>query len=1743
MAHICGPGHEPYKILDRLQLRCYLPHEIERISVLRITETKTFDEIGHPISGGLYDSRLGPLETYDTCETCHQQGTYCPGHMGHIQLEVPVFNPLLFGFTFSLMKGTCVQCHKLTCNSSGLPAKLLMAQLRAIDLGLFSIAQELGGFIKDRFSAENGPGALHESAPPLSDEINACKELDDFLDKFNEQTSSGVDKNQSFPVKNALELKRSLIRDFCREHLFKRRRRCRLCNRSNGIIRNDGGRCILIDFGGTNSIKKLKQTAHFAALENIEGQEVDADEDVKTQKDDKKFDDKATAYGSLANSSEQILKDQMEWVLKGNCDKLAWRGAEDNAHCPLDVLFCEAVLVPPIKYRPVRIFKGDKFENPQSINLRKLLEASETIRAIRLALSGSSEKAVLNLVSENVVGHTMQAKMHNAYLILQQRMGAIFDQDLDKWTDLRSQGLFRMNMMGKRVNFACRSVITPDPYLDIDEIGIPELFAKKLTVTETANAMNLAKLRKMIKNGPGFHPGANFIQKPGRYTQVLSTNKANERDAAAKRLQPGSSSQLGYPLQVLRHLDKGDLMLMNRQPSLHKPSMMGHRVRVLKNQRALRMNYATCKAYNADFDGDEMNGHFVQNRIAQAELAEIANVGSNFLVPKDGTPLLGLIQDHVVSGVLLTVRGRFFNKEDFMHLVLSAFAETTQRLIIPPPAMLKPQVLWSGKQIISTVLRNCIPVHKPLLNIKSKAKTPLSCWKVDDHLEPKLDMSESEVIFRQAELLVGVLDKQHYGTTQYGLIHCCWDLYGHRYATKILSCFSRLFTTHLQYYGFTLGVADILVRKEADKQRKKEIKALRKCGDCVVRECFNLDENADESEIKHVMASAYCNPKGEQNHVQQLDYRMKETLNRFSEKINRHVFAIFLACVPGGLLKLFPQNALQLMILCGAKGTMVNSVQISCELGQIELEGHRPPMTSSGRTLPSFRSFDTSPRAGGFVDQRFLTGINPQELFFHTMAGREGLIDTAVKTSRSGYLQRCIVKHLEGLVAHYDSTVRDHDGSVIQFRYGEDGMDVCKSTFMNSKQFDFLADNMQVLRSRVVPIDYNNDDWDLKKCEKAYKKIKKWRRKYGAHNKKIYTSGYVEFSKEYRGTPKDKIQKMWFELTDEERYEYHNKAGKACPITVDEKMNPNRSLGALPQKLLDDIDEYIRIKSNHNADVPLDTFRKSLYWKGMRCRVDPGENVGLLAAQSIGEPSTQMTLNTFHFAGRGEMNVTLGIPRLREILMTASSNIKTPSAEIRIKSGTSADRIEAIKRELDRIYLKELIKKLTIDERAFKNCNCHELFLNSIMLQIELHECCGISGVLMNEAIYRESWRCYDLHIELLRTKERIECIRHISRRRILTEVERRFFKAVGKRISDRCREMTDYQALQHRKLKLNNLTADAGNEEEVPKTKKQDDGMSSDEEVCGGIDMDADASRILKRHLDDAAEYEGEEDEQQAVLPQQKVEDIFMEISSESEDEDEETAMAGDGDANDSSAARLKSQEAEASRIQSVIASSPLVKDYKFDVKSNRWCTVTFQLPLSTKTKLDVGALIEREMENFVVWETPGIEKCVVRSENHGDDQCQILATQGINVQALMKHSDVLDVNTLYSNNLNMICNNYGIEACGRALVKEIIRVFTPYGIDINWRHLTLAADYMTFTGRIQPFSRNAMSSSASPFQRMTFETTIAFMRDALINGDNDHLISPSSRLVIGGLLRGGTGIFDLVLPKLNILATCGKS
>ncbi|KAJ8947652.1 hypothetical protein NQ318_009536 [Aromia moschata] len=376
-------------------------------------------------------------------------------------------------------------------------------------------------------------------------------------------------------------------------------------------------------------------------------------------------------------------------------------------------------------------------------------------------------------------------------------------------------------------------------------------------------------------------------------------------------------------------------------------------------------------------------------------------------------------------------------------------------------------------------------------------------------------------------------------------------------------------------------------------------------------------------------------------------------LDSYTNDINR-------TCLPAGLVCKFPANNLQLMVQSGAKGSTVNTMQISCLLGQIELEGKRPPVMISGKSLPSFPAFEFTPRAGGFIDGRFMTGIQPQEFFFHCMAGREGLIDTAVKTSRSGYLQRCLIKHLEGLHVGYDMTVRNSDKSVVQFRYGEDGMDISRAQFFNEKQLQFLSENTKALAQEDI-LEKLKLGEDQEEIKKYCKEIDEWKEKNGNPLEKTRRKPFMLFSQYVKGKvgstkkfDKPKIIKLWYEMDNEIRESFEKQCVR-CSDPVDSVYQPDSHFGSINERLEKMIEDFQpRRKKKVKKRVPQyhETQDNAVH---VRSRG---------ASSQSGEPSTQMTLNTFHFAGRGEMNVTLGIPRLREILMMASKNIKTPSMEI-----------------------------------------------------------------------------------------------------------------------------------------------------------------------------------------------------------------------------------------------------------------------------------------------------------------------------------------------------------------------------------------------------------------------------------------------------------------------------------------------
>ena len=629
--------------------------------------------------------------------------------------------------------------------------------------------------------------------------------------------------------------------------------------------------------------------------------------------------------------------------------------------------------------------------------------------------------------------------------------------------------------------------------------------------------------------------------------------------------------------KVLRHLQDGDILILNRQPTLHKPSMMAHRAKILKGEKTIRMHYANCNSYNADFDGDEMNIHFPQNEVAQAEARMIANTDNQYLGPTSGSPLRGLIQDHVVAGVHMCNKATFFTREEYYQIIYGALRPEDNytgqgRVHTLSPAIWKPRPMWTGKQIISTIMLNITPPQLEGLNLVSKNKIQNSLWQRDDGSDP--NMSEEQVVFLDGYLVRGVLDKSQYGASAYGLVHSVHEVYGPESAGRLLSILSRLLTKYLQHIAFTCRMDDLILTQEGEKIRAQILEDAKGDGARAAMEYVGLPKDGDlkDPDTARNLAIRLEEILRDDDMMAGLDGAMQAAFNKTTSKINNVV-------VPGHLVKPFPDNNMQTMTISGAKGSKVNATQISTLLGQQALEGRRVPTMVSGKTLPSFKPFDTSARAGGYVANRFLTGVRPQEYYFHCMAGREGLIDTAVKTSRSGYLQRCLIKHLEGIRVHYDHTVRDADQSVLQFFYGEDALDVTRQKHLY--EFDFCLRNMKSFSNRFSAADIE-DKMDQNTAVSLMKKSLKRPAKYEPPMSKYSPSRYLGSMSEKFAAELDKFVEK----------------------------NPGKLLGT-KKTLESDIPQGLR----HDQLVAPGTFKILSRVRYVKSLIDAGEAVGLLASQ------------------------------------------------------------------------------------------------------------------------------------------------------------------------------------------------------------------------------------------------------------------------------------------------------------------------------------------------------------------------------------------------------------------------------------------------------------------------------------------------------------------------------------------------
>ncbi|CAN8009938.1 unnamed protein product [Ixodes pacificus] len=1764
----------PYRSVDGVSFNVFSTDELLRLSVLSVTCSETFDIVGHPTKGGLHDSLLGPSDRDEVCATCGLGFVACPGHIGHISLPLLTFNPLFFRTLYQLLRGSCFGCARLL--SPPAVCQLTLAQLQVLQYGAVGAVQELQELAAEAITDEKGKASRSVMGLALKKRI----------DERVKSVMEGVDLEEarrSANVKNVVECRQRLIKTFVREHLMGAPRKCPHCGDvRRGMTIQNNARFVYTGRAQVASRTPVPIAATSARMRreygdfgDDEGMDIPEEEEEVPVKEEPVETGAQTYLTPLeARKHLRLLWQNESPLLRHLFGAL---GSDSQKH-PVDMFFLEALVVPPTRFRPMNFMHGRKYEHPQTVSLSKVLQCCDAARAVLKLMernqdSESSEDAMemqrLQQVVDKLPGKDLSSKLHVVWNNLQVAVNVVVDSELDRLSSNKAtpgikqilekkEGLFRKHMMGKRVNYAARSVISPDPYIGVDEIGVPMVFATRLSYPEPVSDRNVSELRKAVINGPNVYPGSLLVEHgDGTVTRLDPTNRVR-REAIAKQLMTPSDSfknTVARCKTVHRHLRTGDMLLLNRQPTLHKPSIMAHQARVLPGEKTLRLHYANCKCYNADFDGDEMNAHFPQSELARAEASQVATVNRQYLVPKDGTPLSGLIQDHVIAGSLLTMQGRFFNREDYNQLVYGALTFVPSSIKVLPPAIQKPETLWTGKQVLSTVLINCIPRNKPAPTVEGKAKIPAKAsiaWlrPGSEANEAEVQMSEGQVVIRDGELLCGVLDKAHYGPTQFGLVHVCYELYGGAISSLVLTAFARLFTHFLQtHVGFTLGIEDILVTLKADKKRKKIMKMARKEGDGAAKKALGIEEDIAPEDLVESLRGAHLSRND--RYLKQLDASMKSVTDDVNNQINK-------ACIPDGLLKKFPENNLQLMVQSGAKGGMVNCMQISCLLGQIELEGRRVPLMLSGRTLPSFLPYDTSPRAGGFVDGRFLTGIRPQEFFFHCMAGREGLVDTAVKTSRSGYLQRCLIKHLEGLMVGYDQTVRDSDGS---FQYGEDGLDVLKMQMLKPSQFPVLIKNAEALLDSKE-LEQCQSFTDHEELHSAKKAVKKWKRKTDGRQeeeKERRENAFIFFSSreggEYRrlypGTNPDTGRQLHCEKLVEAFQALEHKSLKKLNKAIVKPADPvcsvvrnDLNLGAISERLDALVEDYIS-KNPHRLLVDPkrspdgsatererkvlspDDFRNVVYLRNLKSICDPGEPVGLLAAQSIGEPSTQMTLNTFHFAGRGEMNVTLGIPRMREILMVASANIATPTMDLHLLPAVDAEqRADRLRVRITAVNLAQVLEEVSVRERLV------------------------VKGRM-------ERFREYRVHFQFLPRKAYRKTL-HATPQRILRYMETTFLRRLVEAVKRKLEQVKSAKVIRTTRSRDGRAGGSSASNEDQNNDAAFDEGSGTarnaadaDDDAGGSSDEgegdgDTVAQQAQSRHAQDREYEEAEEEELPAALSDEELdggEEGNLATVPKLEDAEEDRAADDEGDG--PRLASLKkgghkvkqqkaSRTAKEARVFAVTSFNQWVTGYDYDVDQEEWCCYTFRLSLEG-SKFDFTSVVEEESAKAVFHSVPGISRAFLVKDTKDRSGCgKMLQTEGVNFVEMFRHGDVVDMRRIYSNDIHAIANTFGIEAARTAIAREVANVFAVYGIEVDPRHLLLVADYMTFDGTYRACNRISMESNASPLQQMTFETTMNFLKSATLSGMEDRLKSPSARLVLGREVSLGTGCMELRQPHV---------
>ena len=904
------------KVLGGIDFGLMDPETYRDMSATKVITADTYDDDGYPIDMGLMDPRLGVIDPGLECRTCGSHSGSCNGHFGHIELAAPVIHVGFTKLIRRLLRSTCRECGKLALTEME-REEFSERLVRAEELGE-DPHDVLKAAVRQARKASTCPYCGEPQADIKHEKPTTYYEVQDVLaGDYSERIAAAMQPDEE------------------------------------------------ADDPGTSPRELADETD--IALERVN--EIMAGE-FRPRKEDRRAIESALDVDLTEEDMNKLMpSDIRDWFEDIPDEDLGVLGIDADDSRP-EWMILTVLPVPPVTTRPsITLDNGQRSEDDLTHKLVDIIRINQRFMENREA--GAPQLIIEDLWEllqyhvttfvDNEISGTPPARHRSGRPLktLSQRLKG-------------KEGRFRGSLSGKRVNFSARTVISPDPTLSLNEVGVPDRVAKEMTQTLNVTERNVEEARQYVRNGPEAHPGANYVRRPdGRRLKVTEKNCAE----LAEKVEAG--------WEVNRHLVDGDVVIFNRQPSLHRMSIMAHEV-VVMPYKTFRLNTVVCPPYNADFDGDEMNMHALQNEEARAEARVLMRVQEQILSPRFGGNIIGAIQDHISGTYLLTHTNPEFSEAQALDLLR---ATRVDELPDPDGVDDDDTAYWTGQTLFSELLPED-------LSLQFRSSTG------------------DDVVIERGQLVEGTIDEDAVGAFGGEVVDTLTKEYGETRARVFINEIASLAMRAIMHFGFSIGIDDESIPPAAEEQVDEAINS-------AYERVQDLIETYEAGELESLPGRGVD---------ETLEMKIMQTLGKARDSAGEIADQHF-----------GDDNPAVVMARSGARGSMLNLTQMAGSVGQQAVRGERINRGYEDRTLAHYREHDLSAEAHGFVENSYRAGLTPEEFFFHAMGGREGLVDTAVRTSKSGYLQRRLINALSELEAQYDGTVRDTSGRIVQFEFGEDG--------------------------------------------------------------------------------------------------------------------------------------------------------------------------------------------------------------------------------------------------------------------------------------------------------------------------------------------------------------------------------------------------------------------------------------------------------------------------------------------------------------------------------------------------------------------------------------------------------------------------------------------------------------------------------------------------------------------------------